>query len=266
MARQLADVVHPTFVSQARKLLAKTLEGKSLEVGCYWSNMKIKMQIVLLELEEARPERIMLDVEGKTKGIDRLKIWIESVTKKTWNWWPLQPPKYPMKPTETRIGWRCFEKFCRDGFAHRGLEMPDVTQKDYYYAPRPALHDPPISPEEFSHIYHHKTRDSSPTWALLPVFSGVESLSDNSVECIPQRYHYLDERSKCKEDFWGLHVRERRSAAMTSSYIILSLSPFLLFCVLYLLGFISGDIQNATTPLALALTSLGLLLGSLIKA
>lgn len=79
--------------------------------------------------------------------------------------------------------------------------MPDVTQKDYYYAPRPALHDPPISPEEFSHIYRRKTRDSSPSWALLPVFSGVESLSDDSVEYIPQRYHYLDERSNGKEDF-----------------------------------------------------------------
>lgn len=107
MTRRLADFVHPTFCSRAKKLLERTLEGENLEVGNYWSNMKIKMQVVLVELEESRPEKIMLDVEGKTNGIDRLKIWIESVTKETWNWWPLQPPKYPTGPTETRVGWRC---------------------------------------------------------------------------------------------------------------------------------------------------------------
>ncbi|KAH0431281.1 hypothetical protein CcaCcLH18_07158 [Colletotrichum camelliae] len=115
-----------------------------------------------------------------------------------------------------------FEKFCRNGFAHRGLEVPTMAQKDYYYTPRPALREPPVSPEEFSHIYQYTSRNGSvgSSWTL-PFYSGVESLSDDTVGCIPQRYHYLDEKSNRKEDFWGLYIQERRSALMTSFYIIL---------------------------------------------
>ncbi|KAF0330861.1 hypothetical protein GQ607_001730 [Colletotrichum asianum] len=159
-----------------------------------------------------------------------------------------------------------FEKFCRNGFAHRGLEVPTTAQKDYYYTPRPALREPPVSPEEFSHIYQFTTKSGSvgSSWTL-PFYSCVESLSDDTVGCIPQRYYYLDEKSNRKEDFWGLYIQERRSALMSSFYIILCLSPFIIFCILYLLGIIQGDVQNATTPLALALTLLGLFLGSMIK-
>ncbi|KAF5526347.1 hypothetical protein CGCA056_v002912 [Colletotrichum aenigma] len=159
-----------------------------------------------------------------------------------------------------------FEKFCRNGFAHRGLEVPTTAQKDYYYTPRPALREPPVSPEEFSHIYQFTTKSGSvgSSWTL-PFYSCVESLSADTVGCIPQRYYYLDEKSNRKEDFWGLYIQERRSALMTSFCIVLCLSPFIIFCILYLLGIIQGDVQNATTPLALTLTLLGLFLGSMIK-
>ncbi|KXH63166.1 hypothetical protein CNYM01_08014 [Colletotrichum nymphaeae SA-01] len=161
-----------------------------------------------------------------------------------------------------------FEKFCRNGFAHRGLEVPSTSQKDYYYNPRPALREPPVSPEEFSHVFHYTAKSEAVIWKSLglPFYDTVEALSDDTVGCIPQRYHYLDERSNRKEDFWGLYIRERRSALMTSVYILLCLSPFFAFCFLYLFGVILGDIQNATTPLALALTALGLFLGSMIKS
>ncbi|KAF4913378.1 Vegetative incompatibility protein HET-E-1 [Colletotrichum fructicola] len=136
-----------------------------------------------------------------------------------------------------------FEKFCRNGFARRGLEVPTTAQKDYYHTPRPALREPPVSPEEFSHIYQFTTKSgyAGSSWTL-PFYSCVESLSYDTVGCIPQRYYYLDEKSKRKEDFWGLYIQERRSALMTSFYIVLCLSPFIIFCILYLLGIIQGDV------------------------
>ncbi|KAG7053982.1 HET-domain-containing protein [Colletotrichum scovillei] len=420
MKRRLTDFVNPTFRTQAQKLVAKVLEGKNTLDDQYWVGMKDKMQAILTELEESCPQSVVLDIATTPKRLDSFQIWVETLTKEAWDWWPMSPPKHALSPTEARLGWRCrcgisrwetvpasfagsvtmllqkypfasrnhtasasspapdapptsskidetsslgtrsiktssvsetsklpdpasspiqenqigqkreyprpryifllattgrhrlrqlpslyldtadfgqelrkayrelkgfwrrwfspynfshcefvrFEKFCRDGFAHRGLEVPNTSQKDYYYNPRPALREPPVSPEEFSHVFHYTAKSEAVIWRSLglPFYDTVEALSDDTVGCIPQRYHYLDERSNRKEDFWGLYIRERRSALMTSVYILLCLSPFFAFCFLYLFGVISGDIQNATTPLALALTALGLFLGSMIKS
>ncbi|KAJ0317931.1 hypothetical protein COL5a_010913 [Colletotrichum fioriniae] len=130
-----------------------------------------------------------------------------------WRWW-FSPYNF------SHCEFVRFEKFCRNGFAHRGLEVPSTSQKDYYYNPRPALREPPVSPEEFSHVFHYTAKSESVLWNSLglPFYDTVEALSDDTVGCIPQRYHYLDERSNRKEDFWGLYIRERRSALMTSHY------------------------------------------------
>ncbi|OHE99193.1 mitochondrion organization and biogenesis protein [Colletotrichum orchidophilum] len=324
MTRRLSDFVNTSFRTQAQKLVAKVLKGKDILNDQYWVDMKYKMQVILTELEESRPENVVLDIETTPKRLDTFQAWVEIWTEEDWDWWPLSPPKHALSSTEARIGWRCpkpnsfgkqpnsrgsadivddtaefgqelrktyrdlkgfwrwwfspynfshcefvrFEKFCRNGFAYRGLEVPSTLQKDYYYNPRPALREPPVSPEEFSHVFRYAAKNESVVWTSLglPFYETVEALSDDTVGCIPQRYHYLDERSNRKEDFWGLYIRERRSALMTSAYILLCLSPFFAFCFLYLFGVISGDIQNATTPLALALTALGLFLGSMVKS
>lgn len=90
-------------------------------------------------------------------------------------------------------------------------------------------------------------------------------LGTDTVDRIPQRYWNFDKRGKQREDFWGLYVREQRSAVMTALYVLACMAPLIAFCILYLLGVISGDFQNATTPLALSLTALGLLFSSLVK-
>ncbi|KAK1534321.1 mitochondrion organization and biogenesis protein [Colletotrichum costaricense] len=114
-----------------------------------------------------------------------------------WRWW-FSPYNF------SHCEFVRFEKFCRNGFAHRGLEVPNTSQKDYYYNPRPALREPPVSPEEFSHVFHYAAKSEAVIWASLglPFYDTVEALSDDTVGCIPQRYHYLDERSNRKEDFW----------------------------------------------------------------
>jgi VIT1/CCC1 family predicted Fe2+/Mn2+ transporter len=52
---------------------------------------------------------------------------------------------------------------------------------------------------------------------------------------------------------------------MTLLFTFLCVSPTIVFAVLFWLGYVSGDIQNATTPFALAMTLLALFFGSLIK-
>ncbi|EXF80442.1 hypothetical protein CFIO01_08248 [Colletotrichum fioriniae PJ7] len=334
MTRRLSDFVNPTFRTQARKLVAKVLEGKDILEDHYWISMKDKMQVILTELEESSPENLMLDIESTPKKLDVFQTWVETMTKEDWDWWPLLSPKHALSSTEARVGWRCrcgisrwetvpasfagniamllqkyplasrnhtasasnpasdapptsskadetsslgtrsiksssanessklpeptsspgqdnqtgqkreyprpryifllattgrhrlrqlpslyldtadfgqelrkayrelkgfwrwlfspynfshcefvrFEKFCRNGFAHRGLEVPSTSQKDYYYNPRPALREPPVSPEEFSHVFHYTAKSESVLWNSLglPFYDTVEALSDDT--------------------------------------------------------------------------------------
>lgn len=77
---------------------------------------------------------------------------------------------------------------------------------------------------------------------------------------IPQRFWNFDKRSGIREDFWGLYVREQRSAPMMAMYVVACAAPLLVFAALFLLGFVTGDLQNATTPLAMSMTAFGVLI------
>lgn len=87
----------------------------------------------------------------------------------------------------------------------------------------------------------------------------------DTVDRIPQRFWNFDKRASQREDFWGIYVREKRSAVMMALYMVLSVLPFVGFCLLYTFGVVRGDVQNAATPLALSLTMLAGLLGAIVK-
>jgi hypothetical protein len=158
-----------------------------------------------------------------------------------------------------------FEKYCLKGYAYRGYGLPDLKVGDYYYTPTSL--EPPITREEFKHLYQNAARRQRLHWrATLPFYhSDLDNLSTDTVDRIPQRFWNFNKRRNDREDFWGIYVRERRSAMITTFYILLCLAPFMVFCVLYLFGFVQADFQNATTPLALSLTALSLYFGSMIK-
>ncbi|KAI0547968.1 heterokaryon incompatibility protein-domain-containing protein [Xylaria curta] len=157
-----------------------------------------------------------------------------------------------------------FEKYRRNAYAHRGYGLPDLRLRQYFYSP--TSWEPPISPEEFKDIFQYVARRQRPRWAILPMHNtDNDDLATDTVNRIPQRFWNFDKRTNERENFWGIYVRERRSAFVTGLYIALSLAPFIGFCFLYSFGIITGDIQNATTPLALSLTALGIFLGSMIK-
>ncbi|KAK4215427.1 hypothetical protein QBC37DRAFT_312464 [Rhypophila decipiens] len=178
-----------------------------------------------------------------------------------------------------------FQRYCRNGYSHQGYGLPGRAKKEYYYAP--TSWEPPISPEEFKHLYQHAATKSSglitrtfkrmlPSYTdSLPTAHPPQPNPDDedydgdiptdSVDRIPQRYWNINKTLNVREDFWGILIQERRSAIMTALYTLLTLSPFLTFCILYLLGIVQGDVQNATTPLAISLTAFSLFLGLIIK-
>lgn len=116
MVRRLNDFVNPSFRSQAQKLVEKVLKNCHTEQNEYRAAMKKRMHTVITELEESRSSCILLDVENTKNRLDRLQIWLETVTGEAWNWWPLHSPKYAMRPTEVRVGWQCvsFPPKCPD--------------------------------------------------------------------------------------------------------------------------------------------------------
>ncbi|KAK3991124.1 heterokaryon incompatibility protein-domain-containing protein [Cladorrhinum sp. PSN332] len=160
-----------------------------------------------------------------------------------------------------------FERYRVGGYAHRGYGLPDRQRHDYYFVPSSC--EPPITPEEFKDLFQHACQRQTRKWAdLLPLyqhFSSDNQVAADTVDRIPQRRYNFNERVNTREEFWGIYIRERRSAFMTLLYIVLSLSPFVGFCALYLVGIVQADLQNATAPLALSLTCLGLVFGSFIK-
>ncbi|KAK3312855.1 hypothetical protein B0H66DRAFT_537942 [Apodospora peruviana] len=100
---------------------------------------------------------------------------------------------------------------------------------------------------------------------ISPSNTDDDNLSQDPVDRIPQRFWNFNKHLNARENFWGIYVRERRSAIMTMLYILLGLAPFIGFWVLYILGIIQANVHNATTPLAISITALGLFLGSIIK-
>jgi hypothetical protein len=157
-----------------------------------------------------------------------------------------------------------FERYRRNGYAYRGYGLPDAKNSEYWYMETSSR--PPISEEEFKDLYQYAYRQSKPGWTALELpFNIDDGLPSDSVHRIPQRFLNFNKKLHTREWFWGILVRERRSAAMTALYIIVMMSPSLAFCVLYLLGIVEGDVQNATTPLVVSMTALGLFLASMIK-
>ncbi|KAK1850733.1 hypothetical protein CCHR01_06634 [Colletotrichum chrysophilum] len=173
------------------------------------------------------------------------------------------------------IFWHCdffeFEKFCLFGISDikPGLPREEYPYtEEYYYKPRPARSKTPISPKEFEHIYYHYRKTSAAkidTWYQPFTIDG--NLPTDTVPKIPQRLTHFDELSNNRETFWGLHAREQVSAMMVLIYALVAFTPSLAFCFVYWfgLGDKQPDMQNATTPLTISLTTFGLFVAYLVK-
>ncbi|TRX89915.1 hypothetical protein FHL15_009187 [Xylaria flabelliformis] len=119
-----------------------------------------------------------------------------------------------------------FEKYRRNAYAHRGYGLPDLSLRQYFYSPTPW--EPPISPEEFKDIFQYVSRRQQPRWIVLPLHNADDDdLATDTVNRIPQRFWNFNKRVNQRENFWGIYVRERRSAFMMGLYIVLSLAPFI---------------------------------------
>jgi hypothetical protein len=55
-------------------------------------------------------DRIWFSAEDDTSTLNRLKIFLEDLTRENWNWWPLRPKMQRLRENQTRLHWRCVSR------------------------------------------------------------------------------------------------------------------------------------------------------------
>ncbi|KAK1719150.1 hypothetical protein BDP67DRAFT_172978 [Colletotrichum lupini] len=182
-----------------------------------------------------------------------------------------------------------FEKFCSLSYGSRGPGLPGSMDTQYCF--RLTKLKPPVCAEEFRHVYYNYQKPLTTQVAswytpffesekafinCSRLFNGLRALFMHHLEVtlpadtvsrIPRRKTRFDELSSTREVFWGLHFREEISAFMVTLYALLSLMPWFAFCMVYLFGLRGKqiDLQNATAPLTISLTTISLFIAWLVK-
>ncbi|MCJ1383430.1 hypothetical protein MMC17_006544 [Xylographa soralifera] len=159
-----------------------------------------------------------------------------------------------------------FEKFADREFALLCHEVPDPTNKDYHYTPKPVTHNPPISPHEFRSRFYKDRKCYLPSKVAITHYNHrCKTQCRSSREAlarIPKNVFPLEEEGHGREYFWGIHAVEQVSFLVVMVYHILLLFPPLVFWFLWLFAWgHEGDLQNAAIPFMAAVTLLAVVWG-----
>jgi hypothetical protein len=95
-------------LSRVRRLLHKLSQPKygSLLQGISISRLRcVADEISSGSLAETRI--ILHDDVATSSWLNRTKLMFEDLTKESWDWWPLRPPRRNLLPGLARIEWRC---------------------------------------------------------------------------------------------------------------------------------------------------------------
>lgn len=154
-----------------------------------------------------------------------------------------------------------FEKIGDGEIVHRGSSVPEASDDNYDYRPKPVMHQPPVSSHEFyRRFYACYGRCIGSKTPLLRSFHRCRRPcrhSQEAVERIPKKKWRVEEKGFARDFFWGIFAVEKLSFFMVALYHIIILLPPLAFWFLWLFFWgHSGDLQNASVPF---LSALGLL-------
>lgn len=107
--------------------------------------------------------------------------------------------------------------------------LPDASNDDYFYVPKPALTLPPISPRIFTHMFATAASRKS-IWAFRQHGNPQELTfpdGQNFVQRIPQRYYNLDSTSSEADQFWGILACDQLSGftCLAYTFMVLIIMP-----------------------------------------
>lgn len=141
----------------------------------------------------------------------------------------------------------------------------DAEYYEYKFSPRPML-EAPITSHMFHDLFYACYDDASPIHSFHKMWPSADcdvitSLPDDLLDNMPKRDREVlpgTQFSKV-EHFWGLVAREQRSAVRVLFWMLMSLAPTIWFVFAWLFSWgHSGDLQNATVPVTLSITTLSM--------
>ncbi|KAI3401300.1 hypothetical protein diail_12006 [Diaporthe ilicicola] len=129
-ARGLYNFINPTFFSEARSFILKTVEEARIELveSEQTRTEGLRLLPIFKEIEHCSVRKgvdhnftIRLDTDRcltDLSPVDRLKLTIEASTGSKWDWWPLAPPRDHYKtefPAHSSLSiWKLWEKYARE--------------------------------------------------------------------------------------------------------------------------------------------------------
>ena len=107
--------------------------------------------------------------------------------------------------------------------------IPDASNDDYFYRPKPANIAPPIGPHFFNYIFAEAASRKS-IWAFWQ-YGYPQELTfhdgQSFVQRIPQRYYDLDSTSSEADQFWGILACDQLSVftCFVYAFVVLIIVP-----------------------------------------
>ncbi|ROW12727.1 hypothetical protein VMCG_00290 [Cytospora schulzeri] len=152
-----------------------------------------------------------------------------------------------------------------------GFSFPVPSDKEYpeyQYGPQPML-QAPITRHMFNDLFYACYDADSFTHRLHDLLSSmsmstcdiVEDLPDDLLDYMPKRDRKVLPGAQLREveHFWGIVAREQRSAFRVIVYMLLSLSPTIMFIFDWIFQWgHRGNLQDATVPFTISATILSM--------
>jgi len=140
------------------------------------------------------------------------------------------------------------------------VDMPQPGHPGYYF--KPTNSRPPIVPHIFKVRFYECTRGNRSHRHWWRSCRMRCSSRKDHLERIPKRDHEIEEDDDEPETFWGLLAIEEIQFLRLALYSVLMLVGPIAFWVLWMKSGNPEDLQNASIPLMVLLTSAGLLVSS----
>lgn len=103
---RIQNFVHPPFLEIATRLVASTLAKYSGPSGDL-QKLQTSLTCLIVELNHSTPANLDLDFKTDVSKADSLKVTVEAITRKHWNWWPLSQPQHRLDAGQVRLVWTC---------------------------------------------------------------------------------------------------------------------------------------------------------------
>jgi hypothetical protein len=137
--------------------------------------------------------------------------------------------------------------------------MPDITNPEYEFTPKPADPMPPVSRHEFKRKFYSCYKGGKKHHHFLRGCRRQCRRKADALERIPKRDREIIEDGDGREIFWGLLADEEIQALRVVIYNVILLAGPIAFWILWLKMGHPGDLQNASVPVTIALSSFAML-------